>query len=86
MNELASKELEEIPGVGQKTADYLQKLGIQSVLDLKDKSPEELYVKLCALEGKHVDRCELYVLRCAVYYASNKKHKPELLKWWNWKD
>ncbi len=28
----------------------------------------------------------LYVFRCAVYYATNKKHDPELLKWWNWKE
>jgi len=21
-----------------------------------------------------------------VQYASNKRHDPELLKWWNWKD
>jgi hypothetical protein len=33
-----------------------------------------------------VDRCVLYVFRCAVYYANNKTHDPELLKWWNWKD
>ncbi|MBC8473125.1 MAG: pathogenicity locus, partial [Planctomycetes bacterium] len=30
--------------------------------------------------------CMLYVLRCAVYYASNTEHDPDLLKWWNWKD
>jgi hypothetical protein len=28
----------------------------------------------------------LYTFRCAVYYASNKRHNPKLLKWWNWKD
>jgi hypothetical protein len=28
----------------------------------------------------------LYVFRTAVYYASNSKHDPEKLKWWNWKD
>jgi hypothetical protein len=28
----------------------------------------------------------LYVLRCAVYYASHEERKPELFKWWNWKD
>ncbi|MBL7185950.1 MAG: hypothetical protein ISS70_06470 [Phycisphaerae bacterium] len=28
----------------------------------------------------------LYVLRCAVYYASNAERDPELLKWWNFKD
>ena len=27
----------------------------------------------------------LYVFRCALYYASNDIHDPELLKWWNWK-
>jgi Pathogenicity locus len=33
-----------------------------------------------------VDRCVLYVFRAAVYFASNKKHDEEKLKWWNWKD
>jgi hypothetical protein len=33
-----------------------------------------------------VDRCLLYVCRCAVYYASKKKHDPRKLLWWNWKD
>jgi nucleotidyltransferase/DNA polymerase involved in DNA repair len=86
MNELTSGELEEIPGVGKKFASYLRELGFRSVRNLKDKSPEKLYIKLCARKGKRIDRCALYVLRCAVYYASNKKHNPELLKWWNWKD
>jgi hypothetical protein len=36
--------------------------------------------------GAHVDRCALYVFRCAVYFASEAKPDPELLKWWNWKD
>jgi hypothetical protein len=33
-----------------------------------------------------VDRCLLYVFRCAVYFAEHTRHDPELLKWWNWKD
>ncbi len=33
-----------------------------------------------------LDRCVLYVFRCANYYAAHKRHDPELLKWWNWKD
>jgi hypothetical protein len=28
----------------------------------------------------------LYVMRCAIYFASESKPDPELLKWWNWKD
>jgi hypothetical protein len=41
---------------------------------------------LCELRGKHIDRCVLYVFRCAVYFAAVKEPVPELLKWWNWKD
>jgi hypothetical protein len=28
----------------------------------------------------------LYVFRCAVYFATEEFHDPELLKWWTWKD
>jgi nucleotidyltransferase/DNA polymerase involved in DNA repair len=86
MNKSTSGELEEMPGVGKKFASYLRGIGLRSVRDLKGKSPEKLYDKLCERKGKRIDRCVLYGLRCAVYYASNKKHNPKLLKWWNWKD
>jgi hypothetical protein len=33
-----------------------------------------------------VDRCWLYVARCAEYFASEARRDPEKLKWWNWKD
>lgn len=82
----AIKELQRVPGVGKSIANDLWDLGLRSIADLKDKEPEELYVKLCALKKTHVDRCMLYVFRCAVYFASNNQHDPVLLKWWNWKD
>ena len=80
------KELQEIPGVGSSIAQDLWELGIRSVSDLKGKNPERLYRKRCAQIGRPIDRCLLYVFRGAVYYASHKRHDPELLKWWNWKD
>lgn len=80
------KELMIIPGVGKKIADDLWNLGIRSVSDLKNRDPEKLYQLLCDFQGMHVDRCMLYVFRCAVYFASNEEHDPQLLKWWNWKD
>ncbi len=86
MKQSILRELEQIPGVGEKIARDLQGLGFCSVQDLKDQDPEELYLKLCVRKGMDVDRCMLYVFRCAVYFASNKRHNPELLKWWNWKD
>jgi hypothetical protein len=56
------------------------------VEDLRDADPEHLYEQLCERRGAHIDRCVLYVFRCAVYFASHDDHDPELLKWWNWKD
>lgn len=61
-------------------------MGITRVAQLKGRSPEALYRKLCELTGERQDPCVLYTFRCAVYYASNAKHDPEKLKWWNWKD
>ena len=78
--------LEQIPGVGPKIAQDLVSIGIRSVEDLKGRSAENLYHKLCRAKGFNIDRCMLYVLRCAVYYASNTEHDPELLNWHNWKD
>lgn len=80
------KELQKIPGVGKAISRTLYGLGVRSVHDLKGADPEALYARLCVQEGRQVDRCVLYVFRCAVYYASRTRHRPELLKWWNWKD
>lgn len=81
-----SKELQQIPGVGPSVAQDLLDLGITRVVQLRGKNPERMYEALCTLRGQHIDRCMLYVFRCAVYYASQTVHDPERLKWWNWKD
>jgi len=80
------REFRQIPGVGKSIAQDLWNLDLRSIADLRDCDPQALYDQLCALTGTHVDRCMLYVLRCAVYYASNDTPDPHLLKWWNWKD
>jgi hypothetical protein len=79
------KNLKVIPGVGEKIAEDLWTLGIRTVSDLQNKDPELLYRRLCLDAGYQIDRCLLYVLRCAVYYASHNDQDPILLKWWNWK-
>jgi hypothetical protein len=80
------KELQRIPGVGPSLARDLLDLGITGVLRLRHRDPERLYQRLCKLRGVHQDRCVLYTFRCAVYFASESRHDPELLKWWNWQD
>lgn len=80
------KEFQVIPGVGKNTAEDFWDMGYRSVAELRDRYPETMYQHLNRLRGVHTDRCMLYVFRCAVYYASQKEHDPELLKWWNWKE
>ena len=80
------RDFQRIPGIGPSMADDLWRLGYRSVAELQGEEPEAMYQRQCELSGGHVDRCVLYVFRCAVYFASNEARDPELLKWWNWSD
>ena len=80
------KDLMIIPGVGLSIARDLWELGLRKAADLKGASPEALYAAHCDAKGMTIDRCWLYVARCAVYFATTRRHDPEKLKWWNWKD
>ncbi len=82
----SASDLRQIPGVGPAIARDLHDMGIRHVADLDGADPQRLYERLSALRGSAIDRCVLYVFRCAVYFASHRDHDPELLKWWNWKD
>ena len=75
-----------IPGVGPSIEADLRELGYANVSSLRGQDPEGMYQRLISARGTHIDRCVLYVFRCAVYYADHEKHDEELLKWWNWKD
>ena len=86
MKESFSEQLQQIPGVGKSIAQYMREIGVHSIGQLKGQDPDKLYERLCERKASPVDRCVLYIFRCAVYYASSTDHKPELLKWWNWKD
>ncbi len=83
---IVNADLQRIPGIGPSMAQDLLDLGYDRVEDLDDQDPQEMYDRLAALRGGTMDRCVLYVFRCAVYFAENSEHDPELLKWWNWKD
>lgn len=82
----ALRDFRRIPGVGRSIAEDLWKLGMRSVDDLRGRDPKALYERLCEIQGVRIDRCMLYVLRCAVYFASEPDPDPEKLLWWKWKD
>ena len=60
-------DIERIPGVGKAVAKDVCNLVILKISDLKEQNPEDLYKDLCRYQGCKVDRCMLYVFRCAVY-------------------
>lgn len=63
-------DLREIQGIGKSIEQDLFQMGIFCVDDLK---------------GQTIDRCMLYVFRCAVHYVeSNRLDKQS--KWWDFKD
>lgn len=75
-----------MPSIGKSMAQDLWNLGIRGITDLEGKSPTQLYDKLNRISGARQDPCVLYTFRCAVYYATEKKHDKRKLKWWYWKD
>ena len=81
-------ELQKIPGIGKTGELDLMKLGYTTIESLRGADPEEMYERECIEKGVKVDRCVLYVYRCAVYYANTPEaeRNSEKLKWWNWKD
>ena len=80
------RSLQVIPGVGESIALDIYNLGYRSVNELGDADPEDMYEQSCLLAGTRIDRCLLYVYRCAVYYAKTEKPDNNKLKWWIWKD
>ena len=80
------RDLRRIPGVGPSIAEDLWLIGVRSVDDLRGGDPDALYERMCERQGVRIDRCMVYVLRCAVYFASEYPHDPDKLLWWNWKD
>jgi hypothetical protein len=86
MKMAAPDELCLIPGVGPSISQDLKDIGISRIGDLRGKDPKSLYSQLCRLKNVKMDRCVLYVFRCAVYFSENPEPESELLKWWNWKN
>ncbi|MDF2613292.1 MAG: hypothetical protein K0S71_1078 [Clostridia bacterium] len=79
-------ELRKIPYVGEATEKALISLGYTTIAALKGQNPEEMYEREMRMKGCHIDKCQLYMYRLVVYYAENKNHELEKLKWWYWKN
>jgi len=87
MDKATERLFRTIPGIGPRMAQDLWDLGLRSLEELARQDPQELYDRLRILSGGKLDRCVLYVFRCAVYFAATPEaqRENEKLLWWNWK-
>lgn len=73
-------ELQKIPNVGPAVADDLIRLGIHSLEELAEQDPDEMYQRLCNLDGKRHDPCVRDVFAAVTDFARGGEAKP----WWEY--
>lgn len=73
-----STELQTIPNVGPAIERKLQRLDITTVADLRGRDGEDLFERLCSLDGRRHDPCLLDTFVAAVAYADGGPARP----WW----
>ena len=75
---MTARELQTIPNVGPAVARKLARVGMACVEDLRGRGGEELFERLCALDGCRHDPCLLDTFVAAVDYADGAPPRP----WW----
>jgi hypothetical protein len=73
-------ELTDMPNIGPKVAAKLRRLDIQSSEDLRGQDGEDLFERLCAMDGRRHDPCLLDTFVAAVDFANGGPARP----WWEY--
>jgi hypothetical protein len=76
----AADILTAIPNVGPASGRKLRAIDVTSADDLRGRDPEELFERLCALDGRRHDPCLLDTFVAAVDYANGAPARP----WWEY--
>jgi len=79
-----SRQLHDLVSIGPAMLLDLGLLGIQTVAQLRRRSPERMYRDLCRLKGKPQDICCLDVFTAAVAQARDPDLPVEQCQWWYW--
>lgn len=69
-----------LPNVGPAVARRLLRLGIATPQDLRGQDPDELFERLCALDGRRADPCLLDTFTAAVDVVEGMPARP----WWHY--
>ena len=77
---MLQSELLSLKNVGPATLQDLQLLGIESIRQLSQQNPDELYERLQFLTKKRQDPCVWDVFAAIIHEAKT----GEKLPWWHW--
>ena len=77
---MMKSELLTLKNVGQATYEDLSQLGIQSIAELAQADPDELYIKLQRLTNRKHDPCVWDVFAAIIHEARTGEKQP----WWEW--
>lgn len=73
-------KLTDLPNIGVSLAKDLQLIDIVTPMDLKNKDPYDLYMKLCDVMGKRNDPCVLDVMMSITDFMDG--NEPRV--WWEY--
>ena len=79
-----NRELKDLTSVGPAILADFDLLGIRSVADLRRRSPQRMYDRLCKLKRQRLDPCCLDVFVAAVAQAKDSGLPIERMQWWYW--
>ena len=77
---MSENELRALPNIGPAIAKKLIRLGIEQPDDLRGQDPEQLFRRLCDLDGRSHDPCLLDTFVAAVDHANGAPPRP----WWQY--
>ena len=75
---MSEKDLRALPNIGPAIAKQLLRLGIEQPADLRGQDAEQLFRRLCDLDGRRHDPCLLDTFVAAVDHANGAPARP----WW----
>ncbi len=74
------KKLTDLPNIGKEMEKDLRLIGISTPLQLKNRSPYEMYKELCHKTGKRHDPCVIDVFISVTRFMEGEHPKP----WWHY--
>ena len=77
---MSDTDLRALPNIGPAIARKLMRLGIERPDDLRGQDAEQLFRRLCDLDGRRHDPCLLDTFVAAVDHANGAPARP----WWHY--